>query len=672
MPHTTATTVLLRYAGLLFFVLASAVGGWLWVKRTQGTPIFEDATLAAGIDYVGITYGAAWGDMDRDGLPDLYLTNHLNEAKLYRNLGGGRFADVTRQYFRPEDLRGDKHGAAWGDFNNDGLDDLVVLTGAERGLGAGANLLFVNRDGRFENVAGPLGVANPQSRARMPLWVDLDKDGTLDLFQGAEKRLDGTRPPFMFLQRKGRFIEADAMFPLASNTAPFCVLTALQQRLGTNLVCRVSAHGLTAQVLDLRKTPAAVASPLPPTAFEDIAAGDFDNDGMIDLYLARKNPAGPVAFGYRSANDVIVDTWIDKDNVGTPMGFRFRTTGHFRVAIEPVWPGDWLSTETIYLGARALKVGRFNFELSPETAHAEGLPASLPGSQVGIYIGRTGRDTWEVRVSGSRNLLENGSTSYQEVAVTITSSTPIRDLTPIGVQAKAEEAPGRLFMQQGSSWVEESDKRGINRRPIAAVNAVAGDFDNDMHLDLFILGSGEIGKQKNLLLLNRGGGRFEAIPNAGGAAGGSYGIGDSVTMVDYDGDGFLDLLIATGGSMGRSEGPPSRVGTYHLYHNRGNGNHWVELDLEGTVSNRNGIGTHITLTAGGVTQVRVQDGGIHYRGQNFQRIHFGLGANRYIDHIEIRWPSGIVQAITGVKADQILHIREQQMPGVSANEGILR
>ena len=108
--------------------------------------IFEDVTPASGLgEYVGMTHGVAWGDFDGDGLPDVYVTNHLNNAQLFRNLGKGRFADVTKEFFAPEDLGGDKHGAAWADVDNDGRLDLVQLTGAGQGVGPEPKRLFMNR-----------------------------------------------------------------------------------------------------------------------------------------------------------------------------------------------------------------------------------------------------------------------------------------------------------------------------------------------------------------------------------------------------------------------------------------------------------------------------------------------------------------------------------------------
>ena len=153
-------------------------------------------------------------------------------------------------------------------------------------------------------------------------------------------------------------------------------------------------------------------------------------------------------------------------------------------------------------------------------------------------------------------------------------------------------------------------------------------------------------------------GRFEDVTRRSGLPfeGTRWGAGCAFT--DYDRDGFVDLLVTTGGSMGRSLGMPSDPGGYQLYRNRPNANHWLEIDLEGTRSNRDGIGARVELVAGGVTQVRIQDGGVHHRGQNHARLHFGLAKNSKVDRITIRWPSGTLQELDNVAVDRVVRIRE--------------
>lgn len=621
--------------------------------------LFTDVTASSGLGaYVGMTHGAAWGDFDGDGLPDLYVGNHLNDAKLFRNLGSGKFADVTAQFLAPEDVKGDKHGAAWADFDNDGRLDLVQLTGADRGVGVEPKRLLHNLGERFADVAGPMGVQNPEGRTRTPLWLDLNGDGRLDLFEGAEGRLDGKTPPFAFVQGAHGFEPADLALPLASRSVPFCVLAELTGDDRADLVCRLVGPGAALKVFDLAKLPARALDVLPQTGFEDMAVADFDNDGRFDLLLARKNTPGAVAFGRPSAQRLVASVALDAHNAGQQTGFSFRASGSLRVQVVTASPGgDVVTAERIHLGAQGKHPAATSFEIGPDIG---ALAAATPGAQAGVYVGFSAPDRWEVRVTAPRDALAAGKPKVQELQIGITAADPVTELAAVG-ESQAEEAPMRLFMNQGGGkFVEEGEKRGLNRRLVAGMNVVVGDFDNDMHLDIFVLASGDIGQQENLLLLNDGKGHFRAVKAAGGAAGGPGGVGDSVTTVDFDGDGFLDLFIASGGSMGRSLGLPSDGGGYRLYRNVGNGNHWIEIDLEGTRSNRDGIGAIVRVTAGGVTQTRLQDGGVHHRGQNHARLHFGLAKHTLVDKVAVHWPSGAVQELTAQKADHVLRIKEPQ------------
>ena len=628
-------------------------------KREVELPLFQDATQGSGLEaYVGMTHGAAWGDFDGDGRPDVYVTNHLSKtgALLFRNLGGGKFADVTRQYFGPEPLLGDKHGAEWGDFDNDGRLDLVQLTGAIRGVGVEPKRLWHNLGDHFVDVAEPAGVRNPESRARDPLWVDLDNDGKLDLFEGAENRFDDKTPPFVIMQTPAGFAGAEHVLPLASRSAPFCEMTKLVISGPLQLICRIEGPTSAVQVFDLKSLPAKTLDALPQTAFEDVAVADFDNDGQLDVFLARRNPAGPVAFGRPSDKQLVADVAVKAADVGQLMGFSFRAKGPVQVEVEAPNPGDLITAERIHLGAKGAHASGMRFTAGGEIGAA---PAPVPGAQSGVYLGFTAPDKWDVRVTAPRDAFGKGDPQSQEVQFRITAAEPITKVQAKGAAEVDEAAPARLFMNHGGKLVEESDKRGVNQRLVAGASVVAGDFNNDMHVDLFVVASGEFGQQENLLLLNDGTGHFQIVKGAGGAAGVPSGVGESVTTADYEGNGCLDLLIANGGSMGRSWGLPAEHGGYRLYRNLCNsGNHWIEIDLEGTRSNRDGIGAVVRVTAAGVTQTQLQGGGMHRGSQNHSRLHFGLAKNSRIDKITVQWPSGAVQEMRAVSGDQVLRIKE--------------
>ncbi|MEM9294131.1 MAG: CRTAC1 family protein [Acidobacteriota bacterium] len=140
---------------------------------------FVDATVAAGLvadhNALDTITGQAWGDFNRDGCPDLYLTDNLGPNRLYQNDCDGTFslasfaavAELTTKV---------SAGAAWADYDNDGWLDLYV--GAK-----GGGTLFRNMNGTmFEDVTVAAGVADTTGLATSVAWGDVDADGWLDLY----------------------------------------------------------------------------------------------------------------------------------------------------------------------------------------------------------------------------------------------------------------------------------------------------------------------------------------------------------------------------------------------------------------------------------------------------------------------------------------------------------
>ena len=100
-------------------------------------------------------------------------------------------------------------------------------------------------------------------------------------------------------------------------------------------------------------------------------------------------------------------------------------------------------------------------------------------------------------------------------------------------------------------------------------------------------------------------------------------------------------------------------GTPHVLRNEtSNGNHWLILKLTGHKSNRDGIGALVKVVTAQGTQSGTVSTASSYLSASDKRLHFGLGKESAISLIEIRWPSGILQRLTGVKADQILALDE--------------
>ncbi len=129
--------------------------------------------------------------------------------------------------------------------------------------------------------------------------------------------------------------------------------------------------------------------------------------------------------------------------------------------------------------------------------------------------------------------------------------------------------------------------------------------------------------------------------------------GRGLAMLDADHNGAIDLVL-------RAYRMPAGV-----LSNRGNSNHWVVFELEGTESNRNAVGARIRLRTGDHWQTRVVSIGSGYLGSNSLRQHFGLGGAERIDEVVIQWPSGQRSTFENLAVDGRYAVREGS-PVVSA------
>jgi hypothetical protein len=167
----------------------------------------RNVTGGSGIQYAGESWGAAWGDFDGDGWPDLWTGNHKGvrcppstPPSLWRNNRNGTFTNIAPSV--PPALAGyDRHGSAWADFDNDGDQDIVTLLDSGS-IWPSDDQAFVNEGGVFNDRATQLGLANPYTRGRSPLWLDYDNDGRLDLFTANLRRAGGEDLPSTVLHRR--------------------------------------------------------------------------------------------------------------------------------------------------------------------------------------------------------------------------------------------------------------------------------------------------------------------------------------------------------------------------------------------------------------------------------------------------------------------------------------
>ena len=179
------------------------------------------------------------------------------------------------------------------------------------------------------------------------------------------------------------------------------------------------------------------------------------------------------------------------------------------------------------------------------------------------------------------------------------------------------------------------------------------DYDNDGDLDLFVTNGFCSNDLKNYFYTNNGNGTFTKNSTEPLAidSGGSYGC----AWGDYNNDGFMDLVVANW---------QNETQTNYLYKNEGNSNNWVELRLEGTVSNRSAIGTIVkcksTINGLPVWQTRLLSSQSGYCSQNSMVVHFGLAEDTLIDSLQIIWPSGIIENFDSVISNTIHFYKEPE------------
>ena len=184
------------------------------------------------------------------------------------------------------------------------------------------------------------------------------------------------------------------------------------------------------------------------------------------------------------------------------------------------------------------------------------------------------------------------------------------------------------------------------------------DFDNDGWLDLIAV-SGHVYPQVNslpsgggyrepkLFHLNQTDGTFCDASALAGPALQERRVSRGLAVGDLFNDGNVDVVVGDldGSPMIlKNHGVPSR--------------HWVSFDLAGTKSNRMAIGARVQVVAGGMTQTDEVHSGGSYLSQNDTRLHFGLGSAKKIDRVEIRWPSGAVETLDGLDANQFYSVLE--------------
>jgi hypothetical protein len=192
---------------------------------------------------------------------------------------------------------------------------------------------------------------------------------------------------------------------------------------------------------------------------------------------------------------------------------------------------------------------------------------------------------------------------------------------------------------------------------MAGFGAGLYDFDNDRWKDLFIT-RGHVASlpqpgadvdEYNTVFRNPGpSGKWAALTEEAGLNAAPPGRHRGCAFADLDGDGRIDVVATALGKQAE------------IWMNRSEGSsHWLDIALEGTKSNRDGLGAQIKLVTKSGVQFNHMAESAGYASSSLGPVHFGLGNDTRVESIEIRWPSGIVQHLENVACDRVLKVKEQ-------------
>lgn len=394
------------------------------------------------------------------------------------------------------------------------------------------------------------------------------------------------------------------------------------------------------------------------------AWADFDNDGDPDLFVShvdrtnslyRNDGRGefvPVHNALtRSRHRYFLSAWADSDRdgwldlfVGTLVGdgssfvghtndFLFRNTGTDFVALDAETAG-----EAVTDAAYSFSPSWCDFDNDGDMD----LYVAVRNAESSLLYRNDGAGRFERVILGSIPSGPSYGASWADV-----NNDGFFDLYVFGGTWPVQS----LHVNRGGQTFEEVTEVAGLASEGSVWGPAFGDFDNDGDVDLFV----PVINSANVLYRNDGDGTFTNVDVGSPLTEGR--VDQGASWMDYDNDGFLDLSVPCG------EGSPA---VNLLYRNSlpgvGNVNHWLKVKVEGTVSNRQGLGAKVRVCAriGGrqVWQLRqMASNSIPAGGSEFLA-HFGLGDATRADVVRIEWPSGIVQELTSVASKQVLTVTE--------------
>jgi hypothetical protein len=505
--------------------------------RNLGGGKFQDITEQAGVGLPDqITVTASFADIDNDGLPDLFVTTVRHGNHLFRNLGNGRFEDITRQ--AGLEYSGHCSGAVFCDYDNDGRLDLFLcnvgkytteeigkggyyvgyvygFTGHQYPYRTEHCILYHNEgNNRFKDVTREVGLQNFVSWTGDATFTDLNQDGFPDLY-------------ILNMQGDNHYFENQGGKRFVDKTADYF--------------------------------------PKTPWGAMGVKFFDFNQDGLLDLF--------------------VTDMHSDMTGLQTTLGLR-----DFSQAFEKRKSEDWCSTENgdAYYQGMSNNVFGNVFYLNRGNGHFE---------EVSDQIGAETYWPWGLSVA------DLNADGYEDVFVSAGMGHSFR----YGINSV-------LLNEKGQRFVDSEFVLGIEPREKSKTRKFAYTLDAS-------------GADKDLPAAKGKTGMVQVYETLSTR---------SSVIFDVDNDGDLDII--TNEMDDRPQVLISNLTDRKAIH-------FIKIKLTGRTSNRDGLGTVVKIFAGNKTLTQYADGKSGYLSQSSMPLYFGLGDATKVDRIELIWPSGKKQTV---------------------------
>jgi hypothetical protein len=433
-----------------------------------------------------------------------------------------------------------------------------------------------------------------------------------------------------------------------------------------------------------------------------VAAGDYDNDGFVDLYVSGVNRNQLL---HNNGDGTFTDV-TDKAGVGGTIPeygkpwavaagwFDYNNDGRLDLLVIDYLDYHIGTAKLCSIDDRRTYCAPGNFKGTPNILYRNNGDGTFTDvssvSHISQYAGKgmglafadyDGDGHEDVFISNDTfpNYLlhNNGDGTFKDVALEMGVAYTANGTAVAGMGAEFRDLnnDGRpdifhtamfgntfpLYRNTGTEFEDVTDTSGMTAfsRRMTAWGTGAFDFDNDGCKDLFVAGGAILDNEMEVLhrpallpdgiLRNQGNFHFTDVSATAGGAILSARRHRGAAFGDMNNDGKVDAVVST-----LNDRPQL------LMNRTASGNHWIVLKLVGTRDNRDGLGTKVQITTREGMQWNEATTAVGYSSSSDKRVHFGLGKAAIVDRIELRWPTGVKQVLTHVSADQVLTIVEAQ------------